>query len=742
MSSNPNAPNPNSLNDEEKRTIIRQFKRRMFWKLLAVGIVVVAYLCLRGLDTATQSYEAERGKPIVLVGEEVARENATEAADAKAVSLKCPALYNSSSTVPKKRYDTTLVRMCAAQHLIPDGPEENEAVRKKLGGLKNQYFPDEQALISRLDQEIRAEADLDKKALISIENAESRNRASKLPNISKDEYLVHEALKKNGFGSKLLQNMPPEEIEDRLDDLIKEEWEKNLPPNERYANDQQIQDWQKRLALTASDENQAILENKELIVLHEKIVAQADYGVRFRRLKKEAAQIEDKAQKQINLVYEKLKPALSDLIKVSPGAPNLPAENEVRAWFNPRSLLDTRSSAHVIYETVQLTLSMVLVLGVIFLLVLVLRILPFFADSTDRLKEIAEGFLQRTGGTVPSVAKSLVVTASALAIGTAVVVASNKAINPPVYDDPSYVGEYNEGDGKNGTPGKRSGPRKPPRKPPGECQDCGEFTSDPSGDRVDFHVVKLEEPIAYPSPITVTGTNSLTLTSESIKEIKSAIELLVKSTPGPTIRDVELERQIRTITDKVVTEKLTTISSACCKAGGDKIFDKDSFLTLLQPTFTTIESIRKDLDATKKTLEELRLEELQNDKYQPQTDSGGRGLFTRTKQFFKGDKYLVTQQTVADLRKLMFKLPVDCKRGTDTGKQKCCDGEPVQSAYCTDAKVEAMLGRLREMVGNPPASESDFMNQLRTSKPNGDVVDKTIINKWKSVILRYARVPY
>ena len=226
-----------------------------------------------------------------------------------------------------------------------------------------------------------------KRALRLTEDAENRNRASKLPNISRDENFIHEALRNIGFGSQL----PPDKVEDGLDDLIKDEWDK-LPQNERHATDTQIQQWEKVLTAAPGTANVPALEEKQLIVWHQIIIGQADYEARLKRLKKETAKIEENAQKQINLVYDNLKPALSDLIKASPGAPRVPDQNELRGWFNPRSLLDARSSAHVIYETVQLTLSMVLVLGVIFLLVLVLRFLPFFAGSTDELRNQTKAF--------------------------------------------------------------------------------------------------------------------------------------------------------------------------------------------------------------------------------------------------------------------------------------------------------------------------------------------------------------
>ena len=703
------------LTNNERRAISWHVQRRMVFKLLAIVIVILAYLGLRALETATNSYESERGRPIVLVGKEVVSQNK----NSKTYSAVLVPMSDALNLIPVPEEKT--------RDLISSGPNENEAVRKKLSRLENHYFPDEQAIIAQLDQDIRAEAYWGKRSLLLTEDAENRNRASKLPNISRDEALIHDALRSNGFRYNDLKDVRPEKIDDRLDDLIKEEWG-NLSSDKRDASDKQIQKWQKRFTLTLGISK---LQVNDLIILHEKIVSQADYEVRFKRLKKDTAKIEDNAQKQINLVYEKLKPALGELIKRSPGAPKLPAENAFRGWFNPRSLLDARSSTHVIYQTVQLTLSMVLILGVIFLLVLILRFLPFFAGSTDQLRDQTKAFLQRSGGTVPPVAKSIIATASALAIGTAVVVAGNKAITPPTRD-PIYDGGSDNGDANNQLPGNQGpGRRKPPQKPSGECNDCGEY---PPDDRVDVHVVKLEEPIAYPSPITISGADSLTLTEQSIDRIKTAITASLKSTTT-TISDADLEVRIRKITEQVFTEKVTTITSTCCKTGGDSTFKPEPFLQLLQPTFTTIESIRKDLDATRKKVEEIQN---QNDNLQPQTDSGGRGVVTRTKQFFKGDRYLVTRQTVESLRILMTKLPIECEPGVP-GK-KCCGNEQVNDPVCKDSKVDAILGRLAKMIGYPPASESDFMQLLRGSTRRDDV-DKTI-DKWKSVILRYARVPY
>ena len=722
-------PQKDLLSEEEKTAITRQVQRRMFWKLIVVAIVVGAYVTLRALETATQSYEDERGRPIVLVGEEISREHATAETNVIADKYKCPRLYDpNSSTPPKKASKATLVRLCEARHLISD-PDESTAVavKKRLGRLENHYFPDEQSIISRLDQDIRAEADLEKRALLSIEEAENRKRASKLPNISKEEALVDDALRQNAASE--IAPASTSDPDDALHQWIKKQWDE-LPKEKLYASDEQIQNWQKRLNQVSNGSDKP-LETSQLLVLHQTIVGKADYKVHFKLLKKEISEIDDNAQKQIKVVYEKLAPALGDLVKVSPGAPDLPATNEFRGWFHPRTLLDTRTGAHVIYETVHLTLAMVLVLGVIFLLFLVLRFLPFFAGSTDQLTEQAKAFLQRSGGTMPPIAKSLVVTASALALGTAVVVAGNKAINPTPHVDPIYDPGYDDGEGKGRRlPGDEGG-GKPPRPP--QCQDCVEV---PPGDGVDVHVVKLEEPIAYPSPITISGPSSLTLTPESIDGVKTVIQELLKSTKVPaTVPDTELELRIRKITETVITEKLTTVTATCCKAGGDANFGPDSFAKLIGPTLTTIGIIQKDLDATKKTLAEI-----QNKDVQPQTDSGGRGILTRTKQFFKGDKYLVTRETVDALRSLMSK-PTDCRSTTttDAAKQKCCGDK--MTAYCPDSTSDTILSRLQNMIGNPPASESDFMKQLRDSKTRRDQVDKAI-DQWKSVILRHARVPY
>ena len=700
-----------NANVQNRTAIASQVKRRMGWKLLGVLLVIFAYISLRAIESAKQGYEDELSRPIVLAGHNVAPKN-----------------------------DSITVRLSEVKELV-NGKEKSEiALREKLGKLENQRFQNGKALIEHLEQEIRAEAEFEKRALLSIQNVENRSWASKLPNLASQEALIHEVLNKHFFDSKLGSDASSQDLETELHEWINKQWV-NLPDNKRYASDEQIKDWQKQIISSDNASPESPLPQELLVVWHEKLVDKSAYQERLKSLKKESKQIEDDAQGQINAIREKLEPQLGNLIEAAPGAPKLPKANDLAGWFHPRSLLDARSGSHVIYQTVQLTLVMVLVLGVIFVLVLVLRFLPFFANGADQLREHASGFFHRSGGSVtPSIIKSTLVTASAFAIGAAVVVAGNKVVNPP---QPDQFGDYSE-EYVSRDPNGRSTKRDLTPKPSGpegssdndnNTEDPSKDTSTPPGAGVDTHVVELKE------PITVSGPSSLSLDPVSLEEIIKAIVKGNSTSPSTNTKD--LDQQIRTITNEEINQRMSTITAACCKADTDQTARIDLILKQLDPALITLAVLKKDLDATKKDLDATKkaMEGIGNNDFERQTDSGGRGFLTRTKQFFKGDRYLVSRQAVTAIETLMSKPTNDCPTSLGPDAKKCCGSVPASTTFCTDGTAQVILGRLSSMIGEPPMSESDFMKKLRARRIKGDAIDQAI-DKWKSLILRYARVPY
>lgn len=700
MSSNANVP--------DRTAIANQVKRRMGWKLLGVLIVIFAYISLRAIESAKQGYEDELSRPIVLAGQNVAPRN-----------------------------DSITVPLSDVTKLVGGTGKGEIALSEKLRKLENQRFQNGKALIDHLEQEIRSEADFEKRALLSIQNVENRSWASKLPNLGSQEAQIHAALKPY-FVSKLPSDASPQARETELHEWINKQWV-DLPEAKRYASDEQIQDWQKRIARSENGSQKSLLTSEELVVWHEKIVDKSLYQQRLNSLKKQGKQIEDDAQAQINAIREKLEPQLGNVIEGSPGAPKLPKANELVGWFHPRSLLDSKSGSHVIYQTVQLTLVMVLVLGVIFVLFLLLRFLPFFANGADQIREQASGFFHRTGGSAtPSIIKSTVVTASAFAIGAAVVVAGNRVASAP---QPAGFGDYTE-ENVSRDPKGRSTKRNPNLKPQGRdgssdddsnVEDPTEETSTSPGAGVDKHVVELKEPILYPSSITVSGPSTLTLDPASLDKILGAIAK--SNTPDPINLD-RLDPLIRAITNEVIDKRISAITT-------DQTTRIDSIRNKLDPALVTLEILKKDLDATRKDLDAVKKagEGVGNNEFERQTDSGGRGVLTRTRQFFNGDRYFVSRQALTALETLMSRPTNDCPATLGPDAKKCCGSVVTSKTYCTDSTAQIILSRLSSVIGEPPMSESDFMKKLRAPRIKGDAIDKAI-DKWKSVILRYARVPY
>jgi len=704
----------------------RGAQRRMFWKLCAVLVAVAAYSSLRGLEAAKHSYDEQQSRPVVIVddtdAERVAKELSQEPREERQAG---------TSRLDKVAHDARLLKLTDVESAF--NQTTLAEIKEPITKIKYQSFKDDKQIVDRLDEEILAEAEYNKKSFLAVEEAENKAQASKLPDLSQDRISVTAKLKE----IYQLENQLPVEQKGKEDEFTK--WiddNKVRAKNPSNPTQKDIANWRAEIPKTNGK-----LDKENLLRWLMAIDRQSNDQGRLSDIKRRIESIDYQAQKLIRAVYTELKPKLPELLK---GAVNAPPQNEsVLAFFSPRSVLDANSGIHVIYQTLWLACVMILVFALIFVLLIALRPLPYFAHGTDALMEHAGELFKRSEGTAPQLAKSLVVTAAALGIGTAVAISSTSAVSkiPRGVTDSGYAETYEQG---NGQPGMRGRPGRP--GVPGE------------GNVVE-HVVTFSPPIVYPSPVTVAGPDTVTINSASLDPLRTAIANLKLTSTTPVITDTELRQRMtdvaKYVTADAITAKIGTVDVP-------KLYDSTTLLkndvmtaqgqvdglvkwkTLVEKNFAdTLASFKDQLANTNSAVQDIR-----DNSFERSQNSGGRNLLTRTAQVFKADKYLVTTQSVKALRSLMIKLPLnDCPTspGTVTGaptKEKCCGTEHTSAEYSCDLDIDAMFRKLSSMVGDSPKNESEFINELyKARRVDGGQIRKTI-QQWRSVILKYTRVAY
>src|SRR5205807_5538522 len=149
----------------------RRTRWRMLGKFVGILAALLAYTFLRGIEGAKHSYDEEHGRPIVLVGDQYAVENAARAANDTAKdaafalgSSGCLPLYPEKGTqtpvqtptpVQKKRPDAILLRVCALQGFFDKSEVHSSALKNTLEKkLMYQNFTDAKGIVDRLDDEI------------------------------------------------------------------------------------------------------------------------------------------------------------------------------------------------------------------------------------------------------------------------------------------------------------------------------------------------------------------------------------------------------------------------------------------------------------------------------------------------------------------------------------------------------------------------------------------------------------
>jgi hypothetical protein len=686
-------------------------RKRMLWKLLAVAVALGAFTIVRELERARDSYNEQRTRPIVIV----------EQSDL-------------NSLAPARLHDGQLITAEAISKTFTNANEWKDErlqdLSTAINKIKYQDFTDDNAIVDRLDQEILAESDYNKKSFLAIEDAENKAAASRLPDLSQDRFIVENSLKAIYKTEKQLPEDKP------IDNAEFNAWISGNSGKE--PNAKEFEEWRGKLAKGET------ISKDDLLRWLTAIKTQSNNQIRLIDLKGRIAAIDARAQQLIKAVYTELKPQLPQLIK---GAVNAPKQPEsLLSFFHPRLVLDSSSGIHVIYQTLWLTCVLILILAVVFLLIAALRPVPVFARATDAIKDHTGELFKRSEGAGPQLAKSLVVSAAALGVGTAVAVSSTTAVGKRPPRDEAYI-DGSGPDGNSGRGGLAGGGKPGAGGRGGSGGEAG----------VMEHVVTFSPPIVYPSPVTVTGPTSVNVDAASLDPLRQAIDR-IKTPSAPS--DTELRQRMidvaQGVTGTALTQRLGTIDVPALSKKTDEI---DTLGGNLSKTSSAVEDlstwrkgVEKDFATTLASLRDqlaetnLRVEELQNNSLERPQNSGGRNLFTSATQVFRSNRYLVTAQSVRVLSNLMIKLPVkNCATSTTAPAElkPCCGTTATAARYSCDLDIDTLLTTLSSMVGDSPQDESSLMNRLYGARRvDGQVVGRAVVQHWKSIILKYTRIAY
>ena len=664
--------------DSNLRLVFAQTGKSFLWKLAIVLAGVGAYYGLNSMESRKGIYDKARNAPIVIV-DKVGAEPTETGQLRNAVEL-------TASSV-KAFFKGEQARIASANQLtpLPSPPEvknpsalEVKFVADMEGYIdraKYQPFKNGDELLDRLNQEI-----------LKDEAAEERVSQQQLDIIDK-QY----AAKQTALLTQQNESKCPAEVK---------------APEPTEANHAR-----------SKQENPTALEDLECDKLQEQIdSSKNDYTKQSGVVKKQFAEINLRREARVRSIYEYLRPKLLTQIEKEKG------KQPIRsfAYFFPASVLDERNGIHVIYSIFWLTCMVILVFGVLFLILLVLRPLPPFAGGTEALSEQARSFLSRRSAT-PELAKTLIVTTAALGIGTAVAVASGMNMPTPGRDTTFEVqGSY---DGRRTPEGEKpgGGPRKP----------------EPQSSPV-INVTAVA-PITYPNPMTINIPSS-----EGPR-----IEALARDlgTLGGDVRTLQgnygaIGSDLKGISG-VVTQTATKVDTLEGTTTKTKAAQAELILKL--------GTARSDIDALQVEASSLKtdffrradtfnttLQDIRNDQLRQSQPARTQNIFGITRRLFSigSKRYLVTDQSYLLLRSMMCnKSP----QPAPTASPATASTANTPAAGCIleinckcNPDLERIFVTLKELIGREPMTEDQFMNELKSYK--------IFLKSWKPLILKYTRV--
>lgn len=718
-------------------------------KLLVVFVALMAYVGLRGLETKKSSFDVERGKPILVV--EAKPEGTPDYVPVLVNDLKnylpVDALKENSPAQDKQAQD----KNAAAANL------SQAEMWGFIDNIKYQPFRTGDDILNRLSEEALTKSAYKKRDALRQQDALSKERALKSAADNVEKIAVEDKLY-SVLKAEIEQKFPQESAqkkEDKLQERRKELLKNNQASEagvqklkQKYRNDEE-ENWSKFALYSAQPDELAMWANT-LANRIENFQDKIEDQQQWRNLEEQIKNADRTAQMQLQVLHTvfrtKLKDRLSD--------PSW-SDNKVLAYFDPRPMLDDKSGAYVIYQTFRTIAIVVLVLFVLSLFLLLLNRISFFADGSETLKQqIADVFKSGGGGggggegAMPQIAKSLIVTAAALGVGTAVAVAGTSLARsaPPTLEDTDEITT---------TPNAKNNARLN-----SQLRLINEL-----GDREPPVKIEFSPDIIHPEPIVIEpkmGDSSFD--AQPVYALTQKVDRLMESFAAYTEEARNLRTEVDSRVNSAVAGAKTVIREDVKNDVNTKLSDwqqntltpgiaelnsrmaqnnlfnrwetfglRDRMNTFDTNFGKTLATVSDELASTRNALENL--ERGQN--------SGGRNLATRTKQLFSSsNSYMATNQSVATLRRLM------CATGQLCTVPVC---KPDDEA-CVD-KQEAARARLRilsamaTMVGQPPRKEDNFLGNLKLAltgidKDEGVVKWESMLKEWKPILLKYTRVAY
>ena len=413
--------------------------------------------------------------------------------------------------------------------------------------------------------------------------------------------------------------------------------------------------------------------------------------------------LSEDSRQQIDSIYNELGPELPSIV--------LQVQDQPQGLVNNllRPILDDRSSLYVIFQILRITAMVLLVLSFVFVLVMALRQLPL-SNGSETISEQLRGLIKGGGG--QEIARAAVLGVATVGIGTAAVVAGNKAdrameiatasATSPGSTNPYLRDAYYR---NNLYEGKRTiyGPTS---------------TTNINGDELP-PIFSPTNNITMPEPVVRIVSVSDRAGTRAIVNQLTAIGSRLPLADITNLKDslLKVQQDISSIKGGLgdfnlgatsANAKLTSIDKSLTHLSTDTTNSASAQYLLTSATNTKLETIGLDIAG-------LRRESLVSS-----PRSAGRNFATRAGQFFGSESFAVTEQAY---QSLTTQLPKN-----------------LASA--------ALLSGLENLKYQLPMEKGAFLKQLRYK--TAEAAKKTSSNEqealnllkaWEAVILSYVRLP-
>lgn len=661
--------NPDTTSTTKYLPALKTTSVSFFWKLLIVIAGVAAYYGLTAMENTKSRYDqAKSALPIVIV-------DALQGKDA--IELTSDDL--------KAMFTNHAVRAQSNKNKQPQPPAEKPDafianMQAYVDRAKYQSFVNGNAVVIRLNEEILKDQSSDERAFQQQSDLLAKQYAARK------------------YALETQQN-------EECGQVIKSE----QPAAQNFAHTRRRRSQPKSSAVNCAEIASQIERSK------------INYELQDKGIKAELAKLNQQTEERVKSVYEDLRPQL--LARLS----NQPTRETVSsfAFLFPSSVLDQNNGSHVIYKIFWLTCMVILVFGVLFIILLLLRPLPPFAGGAEALTEQAKSFLSKRGAAAtPELARTVIVTTAALGVGTAVAVAGGMnmgsareaSFHQNVEDPRAYYQLAENNDRRWPKPEFGPSPQiivtaiAPVTNPAPTTVHI--HSSDP---RVDALVSKVE------------GVNtSLFSMGNGVTSLDNKVSQINNGFIGDLSRINQAVEQLETRHTTLSNQVITAETNLAELKGQADVLSGDVLLRL-GITGEAMDGLRRD--------------------FVTQLRPPNRNFFSRVRGVFGSSnaRYMVTNQSYMALESALCAVGYTAKPATrdldvalsDRLREDCDLTSPcARSSTCTNPTMQQILPSLKGLVGRPPMTEIELMNALPAN------MDSAEFKRWKPIILRYTRTSY